>query len=83
MATVTVRLFAGAAAAAGCRELTLDADSVGAVAEQLQASFGEGFGRVLRASSLLVNEVVARGDFYSIPVHSDTTVDVLPPFAGG
>ena len=35
MPTVTVRFFAGAAAAAGCKELALDADTVADVATQL------------------------------------------------
>lgn len=83
MPTVTVRFFAGAAAAAGCKELALDADTVADVSTQLRSQFGPDFARVLDASSMLVDATVARGDLAAIPVSAGTTVDVLPPFAGG
>ncbi len=83
MATVTVRLFAGAAAAAACQQLEVEGQSVGEITDSLRTQLGTGFGRVLDASSLLVNAVAAQGDLKAIPVTDGSTIDILPPFAGG
>ena len=80
---VTVRFFAGAAAAAKCQQLEVEGDSVGEVTAKLRTQLGPEFGRVLDASSLLVDAVAAHGDLGMIPVTDGTTIDVLPPFAGG
>lgn len=83
VALVTVRLFAGAAAAAGCKEVEVEAQSVATVCERLREQFGPEFARVLAASSLLVDAVAAGSDAELAIVHDGTTIDVLPPFAGG
>lgn len=80
---ITVRLFAAAAEAAGVESLDLDAApdaSVSAVRESLAARFGGELRRVLERSSVLVDGV--RADDHD-PVAAGSTVDVLPPFAGG
>ena len=78
-----VRYFAGAAAAAGTDEESLDLDATTTVAE-LRASLGRqrpGLVPVLAVASLLVDGVVATDD--DAPLAAATQVDVLPPFAGG
>ena len=83
MASVTVRLFAGAAAAAGCKEIDVEADSVATICDQLREQFGPEFARVLNASSLLVDGITAHRDLDLPELNNGATVDVLPPFAGG
>ncbi len=83
VAQVTVRFFAGAAAAAGCKEVEVEAQSVAAVCERLREQYGPEFARVLSASSLLVDAVATGSDAAVPPLHDGTTIDVLPPFAGG
>ncbi|WP_307852462.1 MoaD/ThiS family protein [Glaciihabitans sp. dw_435] len=85
---VRVRYFAAAAEAAGCEEQVLPEAStslagavltVGDVRRALIELYGDPMARVLASGSFLVDGVVSRDD--SRPVGS--TVDVLPPFAGG
>jgi molybdopterin converting factor small subunit len=81
-ATLDVRWFAGAAAAAGCEQESVPLD-VGATLEDLVRTLGArgpALTRVLAASSFLVDGVAARPDDRLVP---GTTLDVLPPFAGG
>jgi molybdopterin converting factor small subunit len=82
-ATVTVRLFAGArAAAGGTAELVLPASSLPALRTALVERFGEPMARVLPLCAYLVDGVsVPRADERGLD--GVTTVDVLPPFAGG
>jgi molybdopterin converting factor small subunit len=81
--TVTVRYFAGAAAAAG-RQDEVVALAPGATLGDLLALLadlhGGGLARVLDASSYLLDEVHAEP---TDRVPGGTTLDVLPPFAGG
>jgi len=77
---VTVRLFAAAAEAAGCEETSVPSGTTSQIAVQLIATSGDEFARVWRQCALMVDgrrvepgEVVADG----------STLDVLPPFAGG
>jgi len=80
---VTIRYYAGARAAAGREEESLEAaegSTVGDVASQLAARHGSALARVLDVSSFLVDEVVAAPDRR---VPAGATLDVLPPFAGG
>ncbi|GLZ34312.1 molybdopterin synthase sulfur carrier subunit [Lentzea sp. NBRC 105346] len=79
-----VRYFAGARAAAGIAdedvELTGDvtvADVLAVVGER----HGERLGRVLAASSFLLDGVAVRDR--GVLVHAGAELDVLPPFAGG
>ncbi len=82
--TVTVRYFAAAKAAAGTGEETIELpvestldDVLGAVG----AGHGAELGRVLQRCSFLVDEVAARRR--DLPLGDASTIDVLPPFAGG
>lgn len=85
---VRLRYFAAAAEAAGCEEQDLPEASavpsgaaltVGDVRRALIELYGDPMARVLASGSFLVDGVVSRDD--ARPVGS--TVDVLPPFAGG
>ncbi|WP_432561375.1 MoaD/ThiS family protein [Kineococcus sp. SYSU DK003] len=82
MVTVLVRFFAGAAAAAGHEEeeAALGQDqTLGTLVDELSQR-SPALARVLAASSYLVDGVAARRE----DVLADgTTLDVLPPFAGG
>lgn len=82
MTQITVRYFAAAAEAAGTDEERLILGSP-ATLDTLRAELGSKYGhrmqRVLRSGSFLVDGVVRRdGDEVR-----GSTVDVLPPFAGG
>jgi molybdopterin converting factor small subunit len=80
VATVTVRYFAGARAAAGLAEEPAEAGSMAELVARLGAR-GERLARVLAACSFLVDGVAARD--LDAPLPDRATVDVLPPFAGG
>lgn len=82
---VTVRLWAGAKAAAGTGEVTVSLDAsvtVQELADRVLAAFPDrtGLARVLAACSVLVDgqQTPAEG-----LVRAGTTVEFLPPFAGG
>ena len=78
-----VRYFAGAAAAAGVDEETVDVDGSMTLAE-LCAQLGRrhpALEAVLAASSLLVDEVPVADR--SRTLGPARRIDVLPPFAGG
>lgn len=80
---VTVRYYAGAMAAAGVEQETLEAadgSTVGDLAETLAARHGARLAQVLAAASFLVDEVTAPPE-QRVP--AGATLDVLPPFAGG
>ncbi|MEZ0165687.1 MoaD/ThiS family protein [Kineococcus sp. LSe6-4] len=84
--TLDVRYFAGAAAAAGREEerVALDSDlrPVGTLGDLVRVlgARDPALARVLAASSFLVDGVAARPEDRLRP---GTTLDVLPPFAGG
>jgi molybdopterin synthase sulfur carrier subunit len=83
-ATVRVRYFAGARAAAGVEEerIELPADStVHDLVTALCARHGDGLSRVLTASSFLLDGVAVRNR--GVTLDNGVGVDVLPPFAGG
>lgn len=78
---VTVRYWAGARAAAGCREEQVEAGTVG----DLLSAIGTrpALAKVLSASSLLVDGAAVRRDDSEHALADGVVVDVLPPFAGG
>ena len=80
-APVTVRYFAGAAEAAGCHQEVLRAADAGTLRAAMVAAHGPDLARVLGRCSLLCDGVRLAGD--DAPVPAGSTVDVLPPFAGG
>lgn len=81
MSAVAVRLFAGAAEAVGHETLTLEAATLGDLLAQIRATGGPGTPDVLTRCSFLVAGV--RTDDADAALPPGTTVDVLPPFAGG
>ena len=81
--TVTVRYFAGAAAAAQVPEepVTLRAPAtVTDLSAELVHRHGDALARVLAAASFIVDETAATADR---ALDDGARVDVLPPFAGG
>ncbi|GAA4912002.1 molybdopterin converting factor small subunit [Stackebrandtia albiflava] len=77
----TVRFFAGARAAAGVSEVTSTAETVAELRADLAKRLGPDLERVLTVSTLLIDGVTGHDPMASLP--ADSTVDVLPPFAGG
>jgi molybdopterin converting factor small subunit len=77
----TVRYFAGARAASGVDTETREAASLDELVGQIVAAHGERLARVLTACSFLVDGTQTRDR--STPLAPASTVDVLPPFAGG
>ena len=83
-ATVVVRYFAAARAAAGAETEKVQLAEGATVADllaALAAEHGPDLGRVLERCSYLLDEVAVR-DRSAVPADG-ATLDVLPPFAGG
>lgn len=81
---VRVRFFAAARAAAGTPEATIEVPAPATVADVLQAAVAESgpaLTPVLARCSFLLDQVAVHGR--DTAVGSATTLDVLPPFAGG
>ena len=84
MPLVTLNFWAGARAAAGFASESVDAATVAAALAAVLARHDDPrFTRVIRASSLLVDGVSASARRLEEPLAGATTVEVLPPFAGG
>lgn len=78
---ITVRYFAGARAASGTTSEQVPAASLAELLAGLGDRHGEPLRRVLGAASFLVDGVAAHD--HAVPLAAGSTVDVLPPFAGG
>ncbi|MEU4741229.1 MoaD/ThiS family protein [Actinosynnema sp. NPDC023658] len=82
---LTVRYFAGARAAVGVAdesvEVAGDGATVRAAIDAVRHRHGEKLARVLPACSFLLDGVAVRD--HDTPVLSGSQLDVLPPFAGG
>jgi sulfur-carrier protein len=82
--TITVRYFAAARSAAGLEVEKVQVSSTATVAELLDAIRAEHrpeLARVMARCSYLLDEVAVRD--LNAPVAHATSLDVLPPFAGG
>lgn len=82
--TVVVRYFAAARAAAGMDEEKLELPAgatVGTALDEARVRHGAELDRVLARCSFLLDEVAVHGQ--DTPLTDATTLDVLPPFAGG
>jgi molybdopterin converting factor small subunit len=79
---VTIRFFAGARAAAGCDQVRVDPGLLEQVIEGLHATF-PALRAVTPRCSYLVDGLSARRHEGGPLVGAGSTVDVLPPFAGG
>jgi molybdopterin synthase sulfur carrier subunit len=83
-ATVTIRYFAAARAAAGVETEPLQLPDGATVADAIAAArerHGAELARVLDRCSFLLDEVAVRDRGAAVP--AGATLDVLPPFAGG
>jgi molybdopterin converting factor small subunit len=78
--TVTVRLFAAAAEAAGTDDVALDGPTVADLTRALDERYGDTFARIRVQCSVMVDGVLANADHV---LAEGSIVDVLPPFAGG
>ena len=79
---VTLRYWAGARAAAGTEQESVQSATVAAALESARAAHPE-LGPVIDRSSILVDGRNLSADHRSTPLAAATTVEVLPPFAGG
>ena len=82
--TITVRYFAAARAAAGVEVEKIQVASAATIADLLdamRAAHGPELARVLARCSYLLDEVAVRD--HSVSIANATSLDVLPPFAGG
>jgi sulfur-carrier protein len=82
--TIVVRYFAAARAAAGVEDEKIEIAGAATVADlldALRAEHGGGLAHVLKRCSYLLDEVAVRD--LATPLAHATTLDVLPPFAGG
>ena len=78
---LTVRYFAGARAAAGVPAESIRAATIDELTRILTERHGERLAVVLKAASFLVDGLSCHDRQADLPAGS--TVDVLPPFAGG
>ncbi len=86
MAKVTLRYWAAIRAAAGRPEELVDADTLAeALAEALAGHAGDDrFARVLSICAIVVDETpVGSRDHADVVLSDGSTVELLPPFAGG
>jgi len=85
VASLTVRYFAGARAAAGVDTevvaLPPGVRTVDDALRELSDRHGPELAKVLAACSFLLDEVAVRSR--EAPLADGSTLDVLPPFAGG
>ncbi len=77
---VKVRLFAALREAAGASEVEATGRSVGDVADELSARFGDRFAAIAAASSYVVNQERATR---ATPIAEGDEVAILPPVSGG
>ncbi len=80
--TVTVRLFAAARSAAGTNQTTVDPGSLAEVLLELRRRYPE-LTAVVDRCSFLINGTAVHGEHSAVAVAPGSTIDVLPPFAGG
>ena len=78
---VTVRFFAGARAASGVDTEQRSAATLDELLRGLAEAHGEQLAKVLPACSFLVDGTTTRDR--ALVLSPGSTVDVLPPFAGG
>jgi sulfur-carrier protein len=79
---VTVRFFSVARVAAGCDHVTMDPGPLEVVIEGLHAAF-PALAAVTPRCAFLVDGLAAKRPMGGPIVGAGSTVDVLPPFAGG
>ena len=80
MTMVSVRLFAALRELAGANRVDAEGATVGEVVDALTARFGDRFGSITRAGSVVVDGERARLD---TPLSGGEEVALLPPVSGG
>lgn len=83
MFDVSIRYWAGAAAAAGVDSESIAAPSVADALAEARTARGGALDGVLAVSSILVDGRATRGEALAEPLTGPVSVEVLPPFAGG
>lgn len=78
---VQVRFWAGAKSAAGRSEMVVAPGSAREILAQLRGELGETFYSVATTSSLLLDGVALHD--LDKPILLGSTLEILPPFAGG
>jgi molybdopterin synthase sulfur carrier subunit len=79
-----VRYWAAAKAAAGTAQDSVEAHTLAEALAAACALHDDRFSDVLARCSFLVDEApVGTRPHRAVPVHADSLVDCLPPFAGG
>ena len=81
MPDIEVRFYAGAAAAAGVDHAEINATSVDDALKSLKSQFGDRLARVLDVAAILVDGQQVHDR--TKPLTDNTTVEILPPYAGG
>lgn len=84
MSTITVRYFAAARAATGLNEERIElpvGTSLAQLLRRIEERHGDALAQVLRRSSFLLDEIAVRD--IQCAARPGSTLDVLPPFAGG
>ena len=79
--TVQIRYFAAAAAAAGVEEESAEPGTLAQLTTRIGERHGALMRKVLPACSFLIDGTATTDQ--QAPVPAGSTVDVLPPFAGG
>jgi molybdopterin converting factor small subunit len=80
MTTVSVRLFAALRDLAGSSRVPADGETVGEVVAGLSERYGERFGAIARAGSVVVDGERAAADR---PLAEGQEIALLPPVSGG
>lgn len=80
MAVVKVRLFAALRELADSGEVEAEGDTVGEVVDALVARFGDRFGSIARAGSVVVDGERAGRD---AAISGSEEIALLPPVSGG
>jgi molybdopterin synthase catalytic subunit len=80
MSRVSVRLFAALREAARANEVAAEGATVGEVVEELSARYGERFGAIARAGTVVVDGERASPD---TALRGGEQVALLPPVSGG
>lgn len=81
---VQLRYWAGARAAAGVSDESVDAPTLQAALDAARAGRDASFARIIGVCSFVVDETpVGRTPHAEVALRPDSVVEVLPPFAGG
>lgn len=83
MVPVSIRYWAGAAAAAGVAHETIEANTIAEALARAGVQRGPDLMRIIRISSILVEGHRISADDREVDLTAPIQLEVLPPFAGG